>query len=76
LDNTLLEKVGFVGIAQNQFFYLWPIAATTVHVGVHIVLQQLDEFIFSDFVLELEMQVMHARDIIAKGFVWSFLAFH
>jgi len=30
LDNTLLEKVGFVGIAQNQFFYLWPMAATTV----------------------------------------------
>jgi len=44
--------------------------------GVHIVLQVLIEFIFSDFVLELETQVMHVRDIIAKGFVWPLLAFH
>jgi len=29
--------------------------------GVHIVLQVLNEFIFSDFVLELETQVMHDK---------------
>jgi len=44
--------------------------------GVHVVFQNLEKFMFGVFMLQFEMQVVHIGDIIAEGFVLPLIAFH